>query len=82
MKNKNFPIYGCFTSKRGTFWNYKIYEDLTVEQWHQSFKKCAGGYRSSKDIYSPKVTVECAEYIKNRHGLEVKYVEEMKHAGI
>lgn len=38
MKNKNFPIYGCFTSKRGTFWNYKIYEDLTVEQWHQSCK--------------------------------------------
>jgi hypothetical protein len=36
----------------------------------------------SKDIYSPKVTEECAEYIKNRHGLEVKYVEGMKHAGI
>lgn len=76
MKNKNFPIYGCFTSKRGMFWNYKIYEDLTVEQWHKSCKKCAGGYRSGKDIYSPKVTKECAEYIKNKHGLEIKNQED------
>lgn len=77
MENKiSFPICGCFTSKRGTTWNYKIYKDLTVEQWHTTYKKCAGGYRSGKDIYSPKVTKECAEYIKNKHGLEVKNQED------
>ena len=49
-----FPIYGGFTSKRGTFWHYCIYGDLIVEQWHSTIKRVTGGWKQGNDVYSPK----------------------------
>lgn len=67
-----FPIYGCFTSKRGTFWHYCIYRDLIVEQWHSTTKRVTGGWKQGNDVYSPKCTKELKQYIKEKYGIEVR----------
>ncbi len=70
--NNNFPIYGVFRSKRGTYWNFKIYEDLSVEQWHKTKVRCEVGWKSGADVYSPHCTKELRQHIKDTYGLEVK----------
>lgn len=73
MENEySLPIKGCFTSKRGTIWNFIIYKDLTVEQWHTAYKKSAGGYQSDRDVFAPKATQELIQYIKEKYGLVIK----------
>lgn len=31
-----YPLFGSFTSTRGICWNYKIYSDGAIEQWHSN----------------------------------------------
>ena len=67
-----FPICGCFKSKKGVSWHYKIYSDLTVEQWHGTAVRCNCGWRRGPDVYSPKCTKELKKHIKEKYGLEVR----------
>lgn len=70
----DFPITGSFISKRRVQWNFCIYHDLTVEQYHSKVVfKASGGYKMGPDVYAPSVTKECAAYIKQRYGLEIRY---------
>lgn len=68
----NFPIYGSFLSKRGVAWKFCVYSDLSVEQYHSTIVRAPGGYKTGNDVFSPKVTKECAEHIKNKYGITVK----------
>ena len=68
----DFPICGSFISKRGVGWKFRIYSDLSVEQYHSSVVRCNGGYKTGRDIFSPKVTNECAKFIEDHYGIIVK----------
>lgn len=68
-----FPIQGSFSSKRGIHWNFRIYSDLSVEQYHSSIiRSNNGGWKRGKDIYAKTVTKECKEYIESTYGIKVK----------
>lgn len=73
-----FPIYDAFQSKRGVYWHFKIFPDYTVEQWHDTIERCAGGWRTGKTVFVD-CTKECMQFIKNKYGITVdcKYADDI-----
>lgn len=71
VNKKDFPIKGWFKSKRGTSWFFRIDSDGFVEQWHNTIIRCAGGWKTGKDIYAYPPTKECINYIKEHYNLEI-----------
>ena len=67
----NYPICGTFVSKRGIRWNYKIYSDGTIEQWHSNIERGNKGYKTGRDTIV-KTTKECKDYIEQKYGIKCK----------
>lgn len=71
----SYPIYDTFTSKRGITWCFKVYSDLTIEQWHTNYVRHSEGWKRGRDIFT-KPTKECREYIKEKYGINFNRKEE------
>ncbi len=67
-----YPIRGLFVSKRGTKWHYTIYNDNTVEQYHNTLIRTAGGWKEGREVYAPKCTKELKEHIKKKYNINVR----------
>lgn len=70
MKKLQPGFHGAFESKRGVTWNYIIFPEGDVEQWHNTTVRCTGGWRSGPDVYARRITKECFDAIDIQFGFK------------